>query len=320
MSEGGLQMKTPLNIFWRRFLIGLGFFLSALTATHVFLPGDAGATMIFVSDMEGHVGKYDTVTGVASPLGSLASAFTVGQAVGLAYNPATNSVLVLDRYPQFASRNYTHDQGTTVYSMSAQTGATSLLFHTGVEGLQGGAVKGSSLYVTVENYDVWTNTMGAIPVTGGTDLSVNGAQILPGHAHAMGINPATGQLYSSDMYVGSPNDPNLPSEIFKVNDNGTRGGVVVTLALSTLYLEDIDYYNGNFLGAVTGHDGGAYGVYLIDSTTGAATLFLTADQITAMGLTHNLEGVTVATPLPAALWLFAPALVGLAGLRRRFKV
>lgn len=102
--------------------------LLALAWTLVSAHLSAQATIIFLADDQGNVGRYDVGTQQGAALGSLsASQFTPDQVIGLAYDADTNSVLLFDR------------NVSTVYTMNAVTGVASVLFTTQGVQLQGGA-------------------------------------------------------------------------------------------------------------------------------------------------------------------------------------
>lgn len=89
----------------------------------------AQSSVIFVSDANGNIGRYDANSNVGTALGSLtASGFSPGQVIGLAYNPASNQVLIFDR------------SASKVYGMDAMTGVATVLFSTPGVSFQGGAV------------------------------------------------------------------------------------------------------------------------------------------------------------------------------------
>ena len=140
--------------------------------------GDAKAAVVYVGDSNGNVGRFDTGTNTGAALGSLAaSGISAISATGLAYDPATDSVLIMS----VASR--------AVYTMDATTGAASLLFSTPGVGIYGGAVLDGRLYGLDELSDTAVAyTLDGVP----QDLS---GGPLPLHAHAMGVDPSAGQLY-----------------------------------------------------------------------------------------------------------------------------
>ena len=96
---------------------------AALTTAMV---SQANTVTVFFGDHQGNIGSYDTVTTVLSALDSASTAGTVGQVIGLAYDPATDSVLALDR------------GGSNIFSIDAGTGVagSSIPSNPGIEDLE----------------------------------------------------------------------------------------------------------------------------------------------------------------------------------------
>lgn len=265
--------------------------LLAMLGLLTFSTLSAQTSVIFVSDEAGHVGRYDTSTNVGTALGSLAaSGFTPGQVIGLAYNPAANQVLLFDRSVY------------KVYAMDAMTGVATVLFSTGSVSFQGGAVLNGLVYgidESAQNLEAFTFS-GAIQ-----NLPAPG---LSGHVHSLGVNPITGELFYHTSGIG----------VRLLSTAGIEGATLLTsTAMGGLGSEDIDYFNGNYLLADYSTQ-----LYLINGTTGSNSVFLNSAQLTAMGVTGSLSGVTVQTnvvPEPStwALLLTGMAVVAMIGLRRR---
>lgn len=251
----------------------------------------AQSSVIFVTDESGRVGRFDTVTNVGTALGSLAaSGFSPGQVIGLAYNPASNQVLIFDR------------SIAKVYAMDAMTGVATELFSTGAVSFQGGAVLNGLIYGIDEgaqNLEAFTFT-GVIQNLTGPGFTA--------HVHSLAVNPITGELFYHTSSSG----------VRAVSTSGVEGAVLLSPALmGGLGSEDIDYFNGNYLVADYSTQ-----LYLVNSTTGANSVFLNSTQLTGMGVIGSLSGVAVqmnAVPEPGtwALLLTGMAAVALTGLRRR---
>jgi hypothetical protein len=261
--------------------------VSLLTASSL----SAQSSVIFVTDENGHIGRYDTVTNVGTALGSLAaSGFSPGQVIGLAYNPASNQLLIFDR------------SVAKVYAMDAMTGVASVLFSTGAVSFQGGAVLNGLIYGIDEgaqNLEAYTFS-GLIQNLPGPSISA--------HVHSLAVNPITGELFFHTSSTG----------VRVVSTSGIEGAVLLAGGLmGGLGSEDIDYFNGNYLVADYSTQ-----LYLVNGTTGANTVFLNSAQLTGMGVIGALSGVAVqmnAVPEPGtwALLLTGLAAVALTGLRRR---
>lgn len=224
------------------------------------------ASIIYVVDDQGDVVKYDTATDSVSAVGNLGG-FTVGRVMGLAYDPDSQSLLILDR------------NGYTIYAMDPETGSASTLFTTfigpnpepwEVREFEGGAVRNGLLY----GFDEITQTVAAYSIETGVDQELSGS-FATEHSHAVGVDHATGQLYS----LGG-------SGTFReVNDDGTIGPIVVTAATGNFYY-DVDYLDGGFVGTMF-----ARGIDFIDSS-GNVTVWLTGEELAAEGL-ETCTGIVV---------------------------
>lgn len=251
----------------------------------------AQSSVIFVSDANGNIGRYDANSNVGTALGSLtASGFSPGQVIGLAYNPASNQVLIFDR------------SASKVYGMDAMTGVATVLFSTPGVSFQGGAVLNGLVYgidENAQNLEAYTFT-GVIQNLTGPGFTA--------HVHSLAVNPITGELFFHSSTSG----------VRAVSTGGVEGTVLLsTTLMGTLGSEDIDYYNGNYLVADYSSQ-----LYLVNSTTGANSVFLNSTQLTGMGVIGSLSGVAVqmnVVPEPGtwALLLTGLAAVALTGLRRR---
>ena len=242
----------------------IGFVRIAVASLLVVVSSIASAAIIYFSDVQGHVGRYDDVTFAIAPVGNASASFGISQVIGLAWDPAgAGRILLFDR------------NNSAVYAMNPVSGATTLLFNPSA-GFQGGAVVGNSLF----GIDEGTQTVKAYNLTTFANLGL-AAPALSSHTHGMGVNPATGQLY-----VGVPN---APFTIRTVSALGVEGPVVVTASPANFY-DDIDYYGGDFLGS----DFSNNLIVRINGVTGVTTQFLSTAQLTSGGLTTNVGGVVVA--------------------------
>jgi hypothetical protein len=245
------------------------------------------ASIIFVADDSAHVGRFDTTTSTGVALGSIAN---IGQTIGLAYNPTTGEVYILDR------------GNNKIYAMNGTTGAVSAPSNSAA-GFQGGAYLAGQIYGTEEGGN---GTPVAAFNLAGTQ-TVTGAST-PSHTHAMGIDAATGQLY----LMGADN------VVRRVNANGTIGAAVVTGSVAE-FADDVDYFGGNFLATQYSNQR----LDLVNGTTGAVTPFLTTAQLSAMGLTSGIAGVAVGAaaprtvPEPFTLALVGISIAGLGFARRK---
>ena len=243
----------------------------------------ASASLVYLADDAGRAGVYDTVSGIGSPLGALSGN---GQIIGAAFDPVANALLLLDR------------SNNTVYSMDPVTGTSSILFST-AGGFQGGAVSGGLLYGNEEGtmaIAAYNLPGGGLALTGDTPAS---------HTHAFGVDPLTGQVFTMG----------LDAVIRRVNADGTLGSSVVTGSVGE-FVDDLDYFGGDFLATQYS----AHTLLLINGTTGASSLFLTAAEVARMNLA-NVSAVVVGStsvpaPEPGTLILSA---LGLAGVVRRFR-
>ncbi len=224
----------------------------------LFLAQTASASLIYFADDVGNVGSYDDVSAALSPVGNLGG-FTISQNIGIAYDPARDRILILDR-------------GTpAVYSMDPLTGTAALLFAPN-QTFQGGAVKGNLLYGLDESAQIAV----AYDLTTFAQVALSGAA-LP-HMHGMGIDTASGQLVVADR-----------TNVFVINDDGTIG---TTLVASAAWSEDLDPLGANFLNVNYGQT-----VNLIDGVTGAETTWLSAAQTASTGVTQSISGVVVASTM-----------------------
>lgn len=258
---------------------------AAIVAATLTLGQSVNAATVFFGDAQGNVGQHDTVSGVTSAVGSFTG--QIGQIIGLAYDAVRNVIIATDR------------SAGRVLAMDPGTGATSELFSgAGANNFQGAAVIGDTLYgidegtQTLETFDLLTNTF-----TGA------GTGAFSGHSHALGVNSATGQLITSNN--GSIVEATL------------TGNGAILAPYSGSFLEDVEAFEGNFLGAVFTS---GEGLVLIDGVTGATSSFLTAAQIDGAGVTGSMSGVALQTtpvPVPASLPLLMAGLAGFGFLRRR---
>lgn len=252
--------------------------LLALALTLFSAVLSAQTTIIFVTDEQGNVGRYDAGTQQGTVLGSLTAAqFSPGQVIGLAYDANTNNVLLFDR------------NVSTVYAMNATTGVASVLFTTPQVQLQGGAVFNDLVYGIDEN----TQTLKAYDFAG-TPQTLTGTA-LTAHVHSLAVDPEAARL----VYHTSS------SGLRVINPDGTEGAVLQSS--TTTGSEDIAYFNGDYL--LVNYD---RQVYLLDVDTGSTSVFLDSTQLSAMGVTGSMSGVAgqiAAVPEPAT-WLLL--LTGLA--------
>jgi hypothetical protein len=233
-----------------------GITLVAVLAVVLGGIGSVKAEVVYIGDIDGDVGVWDTVTSTGAALGNL-GALPHGQNIGLAYDASTNTVLILDR-----------SMGQ-VFTMDAQLGNAALLFTTGGMVFEGGAVKGSLLY----GIDESAQRLAAFSLPAGVNQGLAGP-VFSSHAHALGIDPATGQLYTL-----------MAGQIRRVNDDGTDGGLVVNTPIGG-YVNDLDFFAGDFLATQSSS------IVLFDGATGAQSLFLDATTLASMGLS-SVTGIAV---------------------------
>lgn len=251
-----------------------------------FLWGSSAAQTVFVADQSGNVGRYDVGMGTTAPVGNLTSSgFSVGQVIGITFDSKTNSILLLDR-----------NGGGAVYAMNATTGVSTLLFNPGFS-FQGGALVGSTLYGVDEN----GQTLEAFSLAG-ANLNISGPSF-SAHIHGLGVIPSSGQLVILQDGQG----------VYAVNNDGTTGARLLTT--TSLFAEDLEYYNGDYLVANATSE-----VFLVNGTTGAQSVFLTTAQAATMGVS-SIVGVTTtfaSVPEPGTAFLLGSGLIVLLwGARRR---
>ncbi|MEW6714880.1 MAG: hypothetical protein AB1306_07305 [Nitrospirota bacterium] len=251
-----------------RFLIYVSISVFVTAVLLMLSAMSADAADVYFCDTAGLVGHYDTVSTALNPVGNLSASFSINQVIGMAWDPVTSRLLLLDRFGSGGGGN--------IYSMDPTTGTAALLFTaTGVT-FQGGAVKNGALY-GINEYGPAV----AYNLTTFTSLGLAGG-VLP-HTHSTGIDPASGQLYASNS-----------TEIYRVADSGAYAGTAVT---TNTWFEDIDYFNGDFLGVIYDQQ-----VYLINGGTGSVSTFLNSAQVTSTGVSGSLSGVVVggvtAVPVP----------------------
>ena len=245
----------------------------------------APCALIYVSDYQGNVAKYETTMGSLTAVGNL-NGFTIGKVMGLAYDGSTNSLLLLDR------------NGRMAYSMNAQTGTAAQLFSLS-RPFQGGAVRGGLLY----GIDEALGTMSAYSLSDHSLYSLSG-NVAPAHTHAIGVDALSGQLYS--MANGS---------IRTISDDGVFGAPVLTTQAS--FLNDLDYYDGDFVGVIQGR-----GIDIIDGGSGQLTSLVTRGQLEGLGLDMSIagQGVAVVVPEPSTYALWIILIMTIWSLRKRFNL
>jgi len=279
------MIRKLVGVFFLSLVLCWGFVSTALAET------------IYYATQSGDIGEYDDVLDTSSLVGNLGG-FSIGQVIGIAYDANANRILILDR------------NAPAVYSMDPASGTASLLFVPN-ESFQGGAVKGNTLYGINEN----NQTLVAYDLTTFNPIALTGTS-LPGHNHALGVDPVSGQLISANGGNG----------VFAINDDGSVGA---DLTSGAAFYEDIDFYGSDYIGVRNGTE-----LYVVDSTTGAESILVTALQT---GLS-NIIGVAVAlgaggggnpappapaTPVPTmSVWGLGIliALMGIVGFNRRRKM
>ena len=165
----------------------LAFVLLNLVALCI-LWGNSHATMIYVGDLDGNVGVYDTDTNTTEPLGNL-SEYDTSEMMGLAYDPISDSVLLLNRA-------YFGNTEAAVFSMDPNSGEVTQLFTTS-SGFQGGAVKGGIIY----GMNILTDKVEAYSLVTGNPVALSGSVALPYDAQGVGVDPISRQLYISMYYM-----------------------------------------------------------------------------------------------------------------------
>jgi hypothetical protein len=254
--------------------------------------GEAAAARIYVSDITGRIGVYDTDTGTGTALGAIGDFITfTGRIFGLAYDPAGDDVVLLDR-----------DFGRA-YALAGDGSAAAILTSTAA-GFQGGAISGGLLYGIFEG----SQQIDAFDIATGVQQFLAPAPP-PFHAHALGVDARDGLLYT---ILGN-------REIREVAADGSIGAAVVAADIVE-FADDIDPLGDDFL--VTAFS--ARRIDRIDRQTGARTTLLGPDDLAAMGVTGNISGVAVAldaqavaAPASAAIFVFGLVVVGLSQRRRR---
>ncbi|MBF0225021.1 MAG: Ig-like domain-containing protein [Desulfobacterales bacterium] len=225
--------------------------------------------IIYVGDLYGNVGIYNTYNNTTQPLGSL-DGYNIIDMVGLAYDAISDSVLLLNR-------GLFGTNAAAVFSMDAKSGEVKQLFTTS-KGFQGGAVKGDMLY-GINNL---TSKIEAYSLPTGNPVNLPNSGSVSQPSQGVGIDPVTKQLYISMYFEG------IQLGIYKLNDDGSIGELIT----STHYgnIRDIDYYDGNFLMCHNNMD-----LSLLEGTSGVhyEESVLTQSQLTEMGLQNYVTGVSI---------------------------
>lgn len=260
----------PLGFKERRSAVKAGCFPITCWFVLSTLVCDAGAAIIYVGDTEGHIVQYDTSTLQLTSVGNLGDFFPVVRVMGLAYDPSTDAVLILDR------------DAYKVYSMNSQTGTASFLFTTwrgtqpqpwDLREFQGGAVVNGLLY----GIDEVSQTVEAYSLTTSLDQELS-APVALEHSHGLGADVYLGHLYSAG---GN-------GVIREVSTDGTIGPILLQSSTAFFY-NDIDYWQGNFV-AVTPERG----IDLIDAT-GLQSVLVPDSALTAAGI-NTVTGIALRAP------------------------
>lgn len=267
----------------------------------------AQASVVFVADDKGNVGRFVDGQTSGTALGSLSdSDFSVSQILGIAYDSKTNAVLLFDRDLIFGR------QGHTVYSMDATTGVAKVLFTTpSTIYFQGGAVFNNLVYGIDED----TQQILAYSFEGVQQSLSNNT--LPEHSHALGVDYDNHQIISYSNAEGPDNTSNV---LRRINPDGSEGSIILSNLSSDIDAQDIAYFNGDYLVATYDNS-----LFFLDGTTGELSLtpYLNSSQLTGMGLTGYVTGVVLeytAVPEPGtwAMMLVGLTVIAWIGIRRRF--
>lgn len=266
-----------------RWLVVLGVLVTLSTARLC-----AQASIVFVTDDQGNVGRYDTGSGTGTALGSLTTNFTINQIIGLAFDYDSNRVLLFDRYE------------SKVYAMDATTGTSTLLFTAGSVTFQGGAVLNGLVYGIDEN----NQTLVAFDFSGNNQNLTGPA--FQDHVHNLGVIPDKQELF----YVGTTS-----SGVRVIGTDGTPGAVLLANnVIPSISYEDVAYFNGDYLVAPYNQT-----IYLVNGTDGTSSVFLDSTKLATMGVTGSTSGVAVlqAVPEPGTWALMITGLITIAAIVRR---
>lgn len=248
----------------------------------------AQASILFVADDLGNVGRYDTGSSTGTALGSLGTNFTINQIIGIAFDSDANRLLLFDRYE------------SKVYEMDVTTGASGLLFTAGSVVFQGGAVLNGLVYGVDED----SQTLTAFDFAG-VNQNLTGPT-LDDHVHGLGVIPDQQELF----YIGDA------SGVRVIGTDGTAGAVLLdSSAIPGLSYEDVAFFNGDYLVASYERV-----IHLVNGTDGTQSTFLDDTQLAAMGVTGSMSGVAMlqAVPEPGTWALMITGLVAVAySLHRR---
>ena len=257
-----------------RWFVVLGVLVTLFTARL-----SAQASIVFVTDDRGNVGRYDTGSGSGTALGSLTTNFTINQIIGMAFDYDANRLLLFDRYEN------------KVYAMDATTGSSSLLFTSGSVVFQGGAVLNGLVYGIDEN----NQTLAAFDFAG-VNQNLSGPTF-DDHIHGLGVIPEKQELF----YIGSSSGARV------IGTDGTPGAVLLdSNVIPNVSYEDVAFFNGDYLVAPY-----EQAIYLVDGLDGTQSTFLNDTQLAAMGVTSSTSGVAVlqAVPEPGTWALMITGLV-----------